>query len=154
MKKHIHNATDIYTGRIQYFPSFVDWHIVRLPWVTHPTVSLQEEVTTLPVAVGVWGFINNFEDGLPRDKTVHSLWLVNFIWTVAMEELPYCQRSGTVRHSSVQTSIAIKTLQAFGDIWLTDKPRCQRSSRFREFKGNLRPALNTCSYTPRSSTPS
>ena len=36
------------------------------------------------------------------------------------------------------TSIAIKTLQAFGDIWLTDKPRYLRSSRCREFKGNLR----------------
>ena len=55
------------------FPKFCRWHIVHLPWVTHPTVSLQEEVTALPVVVGVWGFINNFEDGLPRDKTVHSL---------------------------------------------------------------------------------
>ena len=73
IKKHLHNATDIYTERIQYSPSFVNWHIVRLPWVTHPTVALQEEVTALPVAVGVWGFINNFKDGLPRDKTVHSL---------------------------------------------------------------------------------
>ena len=71
--KHIRNAMDIYTGRIQYLPSFVNWHKVRLPWVTHPTVALQEEVTALPVAVGVWGFINNFKDGLPRDKTVHSL---------------------------------------------------------------------------------
>ena len=44
---------DIYTGWIQYLPSFVNWHIVRLSWVTHPTVSLQEEVTALPVAVGV-----------------------------------------------------------------------------------------------------
>ena len=73
IKEHIHNVTDIYTGRIQYFPSFVNWHIVRLPWVTHPTIALQEEVTALPVMVGVWGFINNFKDGLPRDKTVHSL---------------------------------------------------------------------------------
>ena len=73
MKKDMHNTTDIYTGWIQYSPSFVDWHIVRLPWVTHQTVSLQEEVTALPVVVGVWGFINNFEDGLPMDKTVHSL---------------------------------------------------------------------------------
>ena len=73
IKEHIHNVTDIYNGRIQYSPSFVNWHIVRLPWVTHPTVALQEEVTALPVAVGVWGFINNFKDGLPRDKTVHSL---------------------------------------------------------------------------------
>ena len=72
-KEHIHNMTDIYTGRIQYFPSFVNWHIVRLPWVTHPTIALQEEVTALPIMVGVWGFINNFKDGLPRDKTVHSL---------------------------------------------------------------------------------
>ena len=73
IKEHIHNVTDIYTGRIQYFPSFVNWHIVRLPWVTHPTIALQEEVTALPVMVRVWGFINNFKDGLPRDKTVHSL---------------------------------------------------------------------------------
>ena len=63
----------IYTGRIQYSLSFVNWHIVHLPWVTHPIVALQEELTALPVAVGVWGFINNFKDGLPRDKTVHSL---------------------------------------------------------------------------------
>ena len=73
IKEHIHNVTDIYTGRIQYSPSFVNWHIVRLPWVTHPTVALQEEVTALPVAIGVQGFINDFKDGLPRDKTVHSL---------------------------------------------------------------------------------
>ena len=53
IKEHIHNVTDIYIGRIQYSPSFVNWHKVRLPWVTHPTVSLQEEVTALPVAVGV-----------------------------------------------------------------------------------------------------
>ena len=64
---------DIYTGRILYPPSFVNWHKVRFPWVTHLTVALQEEVTALLVAVGVWGFINNFKDGLPRDKTVHSL---------------------------------------------------------------------------------
>ena len=73
IKEHIHNVTNIYTGRIQYSQSFVNWHKVRLPWMTHPTVTLQEEVTALPVAVGVWGFINNFKDGLPRDKTVHSL---------------------------------------------------------------------------------
>ena len=62
IKEHIHNVTDIYTGRIQYSPSFVNWHIVRLPWVTHPTVAFQEKVTALPVTVGVWGFINNFKD--------------------------------------------------------------------------------------------
>ena len=53
-----------------------------------------------------------------------------------------------------RTSIAMKTLQAFGDIWLTDKPKCWRSSRLSLFKGNLRPALSACSYTPRSATPS
>ena len=73
IKEYIHNVTGIYTGRIQYSPSFVNWHIVRLPWVTHPTVTFQEEVTALLVAVGVWGFINDFKDGLPREKTVHSL---------------------------------------------------------------------------------
>ena len=63
----------IYIGWIQYSPSFVNWHIVRLPWVTHPTIALQEEVMALLVAVGVRGFINDFKDGLLMDKTVHSL---------------------------------------------------------------------------------
>ena len=67
-----------------------------------PTVTFQEEIMALPVTVGVWGFINDFKDGLPRGKTVQSLQLINFIWTVAMKEFPYCQRFGTVRHSSVQ----------------------------------------------------
>ena len=70
---------DMYTGQIQYPPSFFNWHKVRLPWVTHLTVALQEEVTALLVTVGVWGFINNFKDGLPRDESVHSLRLINFI---------------------------------------------------------------------------
>ena len=35
-----------------------------------------------------------------------------------------------------RTSIAMKTLQAFGDIWLTDKPKCWRSSCFSVFKGD------------------
>ena len=104
----------MYTGRIQYPPSFVNWHKVRLPWVTNPTVALQEEVTALPVTVGVWGFINNFKDRLPRDETVHSLRLINFIWTVAMEEFSYCQRSGTVRHGSVQDLHRYKNPQS---IW-------------------------------------
>ena len=38
-KVYIHYVTGIYTRRIQYSPSFVNWHIVRLPWVTHPTVA-------------------------------------------------------------------------------------------------------------------
>ena len=41
--------------------------------MTHPTVTLQEEVTALSVVVGVWGFINDLKDGLPRGKTIHSL---------------------------------------------------------------------------------
>ena len=53
IKEYIHNVTSIYTRRIQYSQSFVNWHIVRLPWVTYPTVALQEEVTALPIAVGV-----------------------------------------------------------------------------------------------------
>ena len=72
-KVYIHNVTGIYTGRIQYSLSFVNWHIVRLPWVTHPTVALQEEVIALPVAIGVRGFLDDFKDGLPRDKTIYSL---------------------------------------------------------------------------------
>ena len=102
IKSHSQHDGYRYTRQIQYSPSFINRHIVCLPWVTHPTVTLQEEVTALPVAVGVWGFINDFKDRLPRGKTVHSLLLINFIWTVAMEEFPYCQRSSTVRHSFVQ----------------------------------------------------
>ena len=64
--------------------------------MTHPTVALQEEVTALPVPIGVRGLVNDFKDGLPRNKTIHSLQFVNLIWTVAVEELPYCQQSGTV----------------------------------------------------------
>ena len=52
-KAHTQRDGYIYTGRIQYPSNFVNWHIVRLSWVTHPTVSLQEEVTALPVVVGV-----------------------------------------------------------------------------------------------------
>ena len=63
----------VYTRRIQYSPSFVNWHIVRLPWVTYLIVALQEEVTALLVVIRVRGFINNFKDGLPRDKTIHIL---------------------------------------------------------------------------------
>ena len=94
--------TGIYTGQIQYSPSFINWHIVCLPWVAHLAVALQEEVTTFPVVIGVRGFIDNFKDGLLRDKTIHSLWFVNLIWTVAMDEFLYCQRFGTVWHGSVQ----------------------------------------------------
>ena len=55
------------------FPKFINRQEVRLPWVTHPAVTLQEEVTALLVAVGVRGFINDLQDGLPRGKTIHSL---------------------------------------------------------------------------------
>ena len=53
-----------------------------------------------------------------------------------------------------RTSIAIKTLKAFGDIWLTDKPKYLKSSQCREFKGNLRLALSTYLYIPTPSTSS
>ena len=51
-------------------------------------------------------------------------------------------------------SIVMKILHAFGDIWLTDRPKHLRSSRRRELNGNLSPAFNICSYTPTPSTPS
>ena len=43
----------------------------HLPWMTHPTVTLQEEVTALPVPISVWGFENHLQGGLPRNKTIH-----------------------------------------------------------------------------------
>ena len=46
--------------------------MIRLPWITHPTVTLQEEATTLPVPIGVRGLVDHFEDGLPRNKTIRS----------------------------------------------------------------------------------
>ena len=70
--------------------------------MTHPAVTFQEEATALPVTVGIRGFIYDFQEGLPRDEAMHSPRLVNLIWTVAMEELSYGQRSGTIRHGSVQ----------------------------------------------------
>ena len=76
--------------------------MIRLPWMTHPIVALQEEVTALPVPIGVRGLIDHFEDGLPRKKTIHSFLFIYLIRTVAVEEFPYRQRSGTVRHGSVQ----------------------------------------------------
>ena len=47
--------------------------MIHLPWVTHPTVALQEEITALPGLIGVRGLVDDFEDGLPRNKTIHSL---------------------------------------------------------------------------------
>ena len=70
--------------------------------MTHPTVTFQEEITTLPVSIGVRGFVDDFQDGFTRDEAVHSPQLVYLVWTVAVEELPYGQRSGTIRHGSVQ----------------------------------------------------
>ena len=55
------------------FPKSRRQDVFRLPWMTHPTVALQEEVTALPVAIGVRGFIDDFKDGLPKDKAIHSL---------------------------------------------------------------------------------
>ena len=76
--------------------------MIRLPWMTHPTVALQEEVTALPISIGVRGLVDHFEDGLPRNKTIHSFWFIYLIWTVAVEEFPYRQQSGTIWHGSVQ----------------------------------------------------
>ena len=59
--------------------------------MTHPAVALQEEVTALPVPIRVRGLIDDFKDGFPKDKTIHSLRFVNLIWTVAVEEFPYSQ---------------------------------------------------------------
>ena len=74
-------------------PCAVDGQEVRLPRVTHPTVTFQEEIAALPVSVGVRGLVNDLQDGFPRDKTVHSPRLVYLVRTVAVEELPYGQRS-------------------------------------------------------------
>ena len=60
--------------------------MIRLPWVTHPTVAFQEEVMALLVPIGVWGFENHLQDGLPRNKTIHPSRLVYLIRTVAMEK--------------------------------------------------------------------
>ena len=79
------------TGRVQDAPCPVDGQEVRLPRVAHPTVTLQEEVAALPVSVGVRGLVNNFQDGLPGNETIHSPRLVYFVRTVAMKELPYGQ---------------------------------------------------------------
>ena len=59
--------------------------------MTHPAVTFQEEVTALPVTVRVRGFIDDHQDGLPRDKAIHSPRLVNLIWAVTMEEFSYGQ---------------------------------------------------------------
>ena len=45
--------------------------MIRLPWITHPTVALQEEITALPVPIGVRGLVDHFEDGLTGNKTIH-----------------------------------------------------------------------------------
>ena len=34
--------------------------------MTHPTVALQEEITALPVPIGVWGLVDDFEDEIGR----------------------------------------------------------------------------------------
>ena len=46
--------------------------MIHLPWMTHSTVTLQEEVTALLVPIEVRGLVDHFEDGLPRNKTIHS----------------------------------------------------------------------------------
>ena len=79
-----------------------NWHMIRLPWMTHPTVALQEKITALPVPIGVRGLVDHFEDRLPRNKTIHPFWFINLIWTVVVEEFPYRQRPGTIWHDSVQ----------------------------------------------------
>ena len=71
-KSHSQHDEVKYTRWVQNSPSFVNWHEVRLPRVTHPAVTFQEEVMALLVAVGVRGFINDLQDGLPRDKAIHS----------------------------------------------------------------------------------
>ena len=53
IKSHSQHDGYKYTRRIQYSPSFINVHIVRLPWTTHPTVIHQEEVMALPVTVEV-----------------------------------------------------------------------------------------------------
>ena len=77
------------TERVQNAPCPVDGQEVRLPGVAHLTVSLQEEVTALPVTVGVRGLVDNFQDGLPGNAAIHSPRFVYFVRTVAMKELPY-----------------------------------------------------------------
>ena len=90
------------TGRVQDALCPVDGQEIRLPRVTHPTVTLQEEVAALSVSVGVRGLVNDLQDGFPRNETVHSPRLIYLVRTVAVKELPYGQRPRAVGHGSVQ----------------------------------------------------
>ena len=61
-----------YTRRVQDPPCPINGHEVRLPRVTHPAVTFQEEITALPISIGVKGLIDDLQDGLPRDEAIHS----------------------------------------------------------------------------------
>ena len=138
----------MHTGRMQYAPCHVDGHLFRLPWATHPFVTFQKKITTFPIPIRVWCFKNDFQQQTPGSKTVYPPRLVYFIRTVIVKEFPHCQSPGSISHSTVQDLHFMKTLQAFGDTWLTNKPKHLRSSRWRELSKNLSPAFNICSYTP------
>ena len=70
--------------------------MIHLPWMTHSIVTLQEEVTALLVPIEVRGLVDHFEDGLPRNKTIHSFRFIYLIRMVAVEEFPYRQQFGTI----------------------------------------------------------
>ena len=70
--------------------------------MTHPTVTLQEEVTALPIPIRVRRVVNNLQQRTPGNKAIYSPGPINFIRMVAMKELPHRQPLGTVGHGAVQ----------------------------------------------------
>ena len=96
--KWSHTRT-VHTRRVQYAPSRVDGHVFCIPWMTHPLVTLKEEITTHPIPIRVWGLKYNLQQRTLWRKAIYSPSFIYLIWTVAMEELPYRQPPSAIRHS-------------------------------------------------------
>ena len=71
---------------------FFPWHIFLVTKVTHPFVTLDREIATLPVPVGIRGVTHKPKQRAPWHETIHAFRLCDFGWKVAMEELLSSQK--------------------------------------------------------------
>ena len=60
-------------GQGYYAPCCVDGHILMVTGMTHPLITFQEKIPTLPVFVRVGGFTPKPQQWAPGHKAVHAL---------------------------------------------------------------------------------